>query len=159
MGFGPGADHLKAQFDDVKAAMTDLVANGKARQGDRRVELDLLRKARISIRFGKLNHCTVNEANPVGAKCLEDVVKIPDGHRGPLIDRCQPGRCANSIIGPEHLLIWRSEKASLDRLRQDGKLPAVRRAALERQAEDVQEVIDRAEQAQQQLASRNGGAV
>ena len=121
------------------------MATGRARQGDRRVEQDLLRKARISIRFGKLNHCAVNETNPVGAKCLEGDVKIPEGHRGPLIDRCQPGRCANSIIAPAHLSIWNAEKASLLTLLKDPKLPSCRRAALDRQVEDVQTVIDRTE--------------
>ncbi|GAB3977511.1 hypothetical protein GCM10029978_067420 [Actinoallomurus acanthiterrae] len=145
IGFGPGADQLKKAFDDVKTQMEELVATGKARQGDRRVEQDLLRKARISIRFGKLNHCTVNEANPVGAKCLEGNVRIPDGHRGPLIDRCQPGRCANSITSPAHLPIWKAERASLRKLKQDKKLPAVRQALIDRQLEDVQAVIDRAE--------------
>ncbi|MGV9864448.1 hypothetical protein [Rhodococcus koreensis] len=145
IGFGPGADQLKDTFDAIRTTMKDLVATGRARQGDRRVEQDLLRKARISIRFGKLNHCAVNETNPVGAKCLEGEVTIPDGHRGPLIDRCQPGRCANSIIAPAHLPIWNAEKASLVALLEDPKLPSCRRAALDRQVRDVQTVIDRAE--------------
>lgn len=145
IGFGLGADQLKDTFDEIRTAMKDLVATGRARQGDRRVEQDLLRKARISIRFGKLNHCAVNETNPVGAKCLEGDVKIPEGHRGPLIDRCQPGRCANSIIAPAHLSIWNAEKASLLTLLKDPKLPSCRRAALDRQVEDVQTVIDRTE--------------
>ncbi|GHD80293.1 hypothetical protein GCM10010317_102140 [Streptomyces mirabilis] len=36
---------------------------------------------------------------PDGAKCIEEAV-IPPGHTGPLIDRCQPGRCPNSVITP-----------------------------------------------------------
>jgi hypothetical protein len=39
-----------------------------------RLELDLLRRTRLSVRFGKLNHCTMDDANPVGARCLEDAV-------------------------------------------------------------------------------------
>ena len=143
IGFGPGAEQLKAAFDDLKAQMRELVAAGHARQGDRRVEQDLLRKARISIRFGKLNHCTLNEANPVGAKCLEGNVRVPDGHRGPLIDRCQPGRCANSIISPDHLPIWQAEQTSLRKLALDEKLPDARRALIQRQLDDVQAVISR----------------
>lgn len=62
-----------------------------------------------------------------------------------MIDRCRPGRCANSVIAPAHLPIWKAEKASLVALLEDEKLPSCRRAALDRQVEDVQTVIDRAE--------------
>jgi hypothetical protein len=145
IGFGPGAHRLTAAFDAIKETAEHLVTTGQARQGDARVEYDLLRKTRISIRFGKLNHCTMDENNPVGAMCLEGNVKIPDGHRGPLIDRCQPGRCANSIIGPAHLAIWKAEKTSLLTLLKNRRLPSGRRALIDRQLEDVQAVIDRAE--------------
>jgi hypothetical protein len=76
---------------------------------------DLLRRTRISIRFGKLSHCTMNDDDPAGAKYLEDAI-TPAGHRGPLLDRCQPGRCANSIIAPAHLPVWSVERSSLHRL-------------------------------------------
>jgi hypothetical protein len=145
IGFGPGADRLTATFDAIKQSAHDLVDRGAARQGDARVEYDLLRKARISIRFGQLNHCTLDKNNPAGAKCMEGDVIIPGGHRGPLIDRCQPDRCANSIIGPAHLPIWKAEKTSLLKLLSATKLPPARRALLERQHQDVQAVIDRAE--------------
>ncbi|GAA2255234.1 hypothetical protein GCM10010402_08130 [Actinomadura luteofluorescens] len=149
IGFGPGVDKLTAAFDAIQQTAEEMVATGQARQGDARVERDLLRKFRISIRFGTLNHCTLDENNPVGAKCLEGTVKIPEGHRGPLVDRCQPGRCANSIIGPEHLPIHKAEKSSLLRLRQDTKLPEGRRALIDRQLAEVQAVIDRAEHGQE----------
>ncbi|MEU0482830.1 hypothetical protein ABZ260_27050 [Streptosporangium sp. NPDC006013] len=145
IGFGPGVGKVTAAFDAVKEAAREREANGLARQGDARVEYDLLRKARISIRFGTLNHCTMDDNNPVGAKCLEDEVIVPDGHRGPLQDRCRPGRCANSVIGPEHLPIWTAEKNSLLRLLDVGKLPPPRRIALQRQLDDAQAVIDRTE--------------
>jgi hypothetical protein len=113
---------------------------------DRLGRSDLLRKARITVRFGKLNHCTLDESNPAGAKCMEGNVAIPEGHRGPLIDRCQPGRCANSIIGTEHLPIWKSEKSSLLTLLDTPNLPTPRRALLQRQCDEVQAVIDRVQQ-------------
>ena len=143
IGFGPGADKITAAFDAVKQSARDLADRGVARHGDARVEYDLLRKARITIRFGKLNHCTLDESNPVGAKCMEGNVIIPAGHRGPLIDRCQPGRCANSIIGPAHLPIWKAEESSLLMLLGTPSLPTARRALLQRQHEEVQAVIDR----------------
>ena len=118
-------------------------ATGKAQRGDARVERDLLRAARLSVRFGTLNHCVMDEADPVGAKCLEDAV-IPSGHRGPLLDRCQPGRCANSVISPEHLPVWQAERASLTALLDTPKLPAPRRAQLAAELRDVETVITKA---------------
>lgn len=123
-----------------------LRASRRARQGDILVEHGLLRRTRLSIRFGKLNHCTLDENNPVGAKCLEGTV-VPPGHRGPLIDRCQPTRCANSIIAPEHLPIWRSEHASLNSLRNLPALPANRRALINQQIRDVETALAKAGEA------------
>jgi hypothetical protein len=96
--------------------------------------------------FGKLNHCTLDENNPVGAKCLEDAI-VPPGHRGPLIDRCQPARCSNSIIAPEHLPIWKAERDSLRRLRDQPRLPPTRRAAIDEQIRDVELAIRKADDA------------
>ncbi|MET8292364.1 hypothetical protein ABZV80_45850, partial [Streptomyces sp. NPDC005132] len=104
---------------------------------------DLLRRTRLSVRFGKLNHCTLDDANPIGAKCLEDAV-IPEGHQGPLIDRCQPSRCANSVIAPAHLPIWTAERASLTDLLATPKLPPNRRALLTSQLHEVDLVIRKA---------------
>jgi hypothetical protein len=136
IGYGPAGDRLRDTFDTV--ARTAQAANG-----DARIEYDLLRKARISIRFGKLNHCTFDEADPAGAKCLEDAV-VPPGHSGPLIDRCRPGRCANSLIGPEHIPVWAGEERALLTLLDIPKLPTTRRALLQRELADVQSVIRKA---------------
>jgi hypothetical protein len=116
----------------------------KARGGDAVVERALLRKARISIRFGTLNHCAFEENNPTGALCLENVT-IPPGHTGPLQDRCRPDRCGNSIIGPEHVPIWDAEKRTLLILLDTPKLPPCRKAALQRALTDVEAVLGKAD--------------
>ena len=144
IGYGPGADRMREAFDAVNAKAAELRASGQARYGDRRVEYDLLFRTRFTIRFGKLNHCTMDDANPAGAKCLEDAV-VPDGHQGPLPDRCQPGRCANSMIGPEHIPIWKAERGAVTRLLGLPALPARRRASLQAQLTDVDAVLRRAE--------------
>jgi hypothetical protein len=115
IGYGPGADRLREAFSTIREQPQQLRATEQARRGDIRVEHDLLRRTRISIRFGKLNHCTMNNDDPAGAKCLEDAI-TPAGHRGPLLDRCQPGRCTNSIIAPEHIPIWTAERPSLHQI-------------------------------------------
>ena len=50
IGYSPGADRIKEAFDEISAAV-------QARGGDARVESDMLRKSRITIRFGTLNNC------------------------------------------------------------------------------------------------------
>ncbi|MGW1957593.1 hypothetical protein ACWCPI_33380 [Streptomyces sp. NPDC001920] len=137
IGSGPGADQRRFAFAAVREKAEALRASGKAQRGDIRVEDGLLKRTHLSIRFGKLNHCTLDENNPVGAKCLEDAI-VPPGHRGPLIDRCQPARCSNSIIAPEHLPIWQAEHASLTKLRSLPTLPANRKALIDQQIRDVE---------------------
>jgi hypothetical protein len=145
IGYGPGADGLTRSFDAVAHAADKLRAAGQARHGDVRVEYDLLRKTHLSLRFGKLNHCAMNDADTSGARCIENAI-VPEGHRGPLIDRCQPGRCANSIIAPEHLPIWRTEEQSLLTLLETPKAAPGRRAQLQHQLDDVRAVIRRTAQ-------------
>lgn len=145
IGFGPGADRMREAFAAVRAKAEALRATNQAQRGDLRVEHDLLRRTHLSIRFGKLNHCTLDDNNPVGAKCLEEAV-IPDGHKGPLIDRCQPARCANSIIAPTHLPIWTAERAALQGLLANSKVPPNRRALLTEHLKEVNLVIRKADQ-------------
>ncbi|MCX4523283.1 hypothetical protein OG402_38255 [Streptomyces anulatus] len=145
IGFGPAAERMRETFQSVRNKAEELRANGMAQRGDVRVEFDLLRRTRLTIRFGKLNHCTLDESNPVGAKCLEDTV-IPEGHKGPLPDRCRPSRCANSIIGPAHLPIWRAEHSSLTRLLGTPKIPRNRKAQLQEQIRDVEAALKKADQ-------------
>ncbi|MGW7094923.1 hypothetical protein [Streptomyces sp. NPDC054874] len=125
IGFGPGADRVKDAFDQIKATV-------KARGGDARTEDSLLRTTRIHIRFGMLNNCTANHTNPVGAVCLENAI-IPEGHTGPLDDRCRPDRCANSMIGPEHLPIYESHQRKQLELLNSPSTPACRRDLAERE--------------------------
>lgn len=136
IGYGPSADHLRATFDAV-------TASAQAQHGDARVEYDLLRKARITVRFGALNHCTLDVVNPIDAKCLENTV-VPPGHHGPLVDRCQPARCPNSVVALEHLPIWRSEERSLLTLLETPKLAPCRRTQLQQELNDVRVVIRKA---------------
>jgi hypothetical protein len=77
-----------------------------------------------------------------GAKCLEDAIP-PAGHRGPLLDRCQPGRCANSIIAPDHLPIWSAERSSLHRLLDSGSVAPNHRRRIEAELTEVDRVLKR----------------
>lgn len=69
---------------------------------------------------------------------------MPPEHRGPLIDRCQPAHCSNSIIALEHLPIWRAEHASRTKLRSLPTLPANRRALIDQQIRDIEVALTKA---------------
>ncbi|MET7593863.1 integrase [Streptomyces sp. NPDC005481] len=136
IGFGPGADQLTRTFEAIRDAVA-------AQGGDATVEHALLKQARVSIRFGALNNCLFDVANPVGAVCLENTV-IPPGHTGPLPDRCRPDRCGNSMIGPQHVEIWDSEERSLTKLLETRRLALGHRAALEQQRDEARAVLRKA---------------
>ncbi|MDQ1045506.1 hypothetical protein QFZ76_003742 [Streptomyces sp. V4I2] len=133
IGFGPGAERVKDAFDQIDATV-------KARNGDARTADTLLRTTRIHIRFGMLNNCTADQTNPVGAVCLENAI-VPDGHVGPLDERCRPDRCANSMIGPEHLPIYDSHQRTQLQLVNNPSMPACRRDLAERELDITRNVL------------------
>jgi hypothetical protein len=133
VGYGPGADQITRAFNHIQQTV-------QARQGDAAVERALLRNARLSIRFGVLNHCVMDDNNPAGAACLENAA-IPEGHKGPLQDRCRPDRCANSIIGPQHIPIWQAEQRTLLSLIEAPGLSDCRKSVLQRELADVDAVL------------------
>ncbi|MYT12562.1 hypothetical protein YWIDRAFT_01832 [Streptomyces sp. SceaMP-e96] len=133
IGFGPGAERVKDAFDQITETVN-------ARNGDARTADTLLRTTRIHIRFGMLNNCTADHSNPVGAICLENAI-IPDGHVGPLDERCRPDRCANSMIGPEHLPIYDSHQRKQLQLINNPCTPACRRDLAERELDITRNVL------------------
>ncbi|MDW6064023.1 hypothetical protein SAZ11_46310 [Streptomyces sp. FXJ1.4098] len=133
IGFGPGAERVKDAFDQINATV-------KARNGDARTADSLLRTTRIHIRFGMLNNCTADHTNPVGAVCLENAI-IPEGHTGPLDERCRPDRCANSMIGPEHLPIYDSHQRTQLQIINSPATPVHRRDLAERELDIVRNVL------------------
>ncbi len=135
IGFGPGAERLKAAFEQVAVTV-------KARHGDARVEDDLLRRARITIRFGTLNNCLFDERNPAGAVCLDNAI-VPDGHTGPLEDRCRPDRCPNSMIGIQHVPFYDVHHRTQLQLLASPGLPAGRKALITQEAERAAAVLSK----------------
>ncbi|AQS69655.1 hypothetical protein [Streptomyces pactum] len=138
IGFGPGAERVKDAFDQVTVSV-------RAKGGGARVEEDFLRKARIPIRFGTLNNCTYDGTNPAGAVCLEDAI-VPDGHTGPLDERCRPDRCGNSMIGIEHIPIHDSHRRTQLKLLQTPNLPKCRKEVITREVKRVEAVLDMAKE-------------
>ncbi|WP_199783128.1 hypothetical protein [Streptomyces alboniger] len=133
IGYGPGAERVKDAFDEVTATV-------QAKNGDSRMEEDLLRKLRITIRFGMLNNCLFDQANPVGAVCLENAT-VPKGHNGPLEYRCRPDRCRNSMIGVEHVAIHDAHRRTQLKPLETRRLPAPRKDLIRREIERVDAIL------------------
>lgn len=141
IGYGPGADRITEAFNEISATV-------QARGGDARVERDMLRKSRITIRFGTLNNCLFDPANPAGALCLENTI-VPNGHSGPLHERCRPDRCRNSVIGVEHLAIHDSHRRIHLKLLNTPGLPPARKALVQREIDQATTILDRAREQNQ----------
>jgi hypothetical protein len=62
-----------------------------------------------------------------------------------LPDRCRPDRCANSILSPQHIPSWDSERRTLLALVNDPGLPTCRKAVLQREFADVEAVLRKAD--------------
>ena len=163
IGYGPGADRIAQTFTNIQQAVQargrDATVDAQPpnarrlhrsrhhhtrlhRPATHPAKRAMLRNARLSIRFGVLNHCAMDQNNPTGAACLENAV-IPEGHKGPLQDRCRPDRCANSVIAPEHIPIWTAERRTLLTLIDTPGLSSCRKAVLERELADVDTVLNR----------------
>ncbi|MCX4669634.1 hypothetical protein OG453_23610 [Streptomyces sp. NBC_01381] len=144
VGFGPGAEKITAEFTAIQETAERLRSTAQPRHGDARVEFDLLRKSKMSIRFGTLNHCAFDPRNPAGAVCLENAA--PGTMTEPQPDRCRPDRCANSVIAPVHLPIWSAERESLNKQLQSPKLAPCHRDALKQQLAEVEATIEKGQQ-------------
>jgi hypothetical protein len=136
IGYGPGSDRIAQTFTDIQHAV-------QARGGDATVERTMLRKARLSIRFGTLNHCAMDENNPVGAACLDSTV-IPEGHKGPL-PRPMPTRPLRQQRHrprtPTHLGDTATNPAHLINT---PTLPTCRKDVLQRELGEVDAVLSKA---------------
>ena len=134
IGYGPGAERVSKAFDRIQAEVA-------ARQGDAAVEQALLRSANITIRFGTLNHCTVDTRDMRGAVCVENAA-IPDGEAlEPLPDRCRPDRCGNAMFSPQHVQIHDSNRRGLLTLLEDAKLSTCHRSTIKRELGDVENLL------------------
>ena len=132
------SDTVQALTGSAKPSTTFSTAV-QARGGDETVERSLLRKARISIRFGALNHCVLDEKNPAGA-AASNKPSFPKA-TWTIADRCRPDRCADSVIGPEHIPIWASKQRALLTLIDTPGLPTCRTQALQRELHSVETIL------------------
>ncbi|MFE1197245.1 hypothetical protein ACFW6E_31520 [Streptomyces olivaceoviridis] len=129
-----GLDHAAAQLPthaDPQGAPSGL----QALAADPRAAADLIRNELPELHFGTLNHCLWQ---PEWAECTKH---LPDNEGGaPLIGACQPARCRNSAVTPDHAPIWLAEQHDLTEQLRDRRLPPARRAALQARLDDVKTI-------------------
>lgn len=94
-----------------------------------------------------LSNCTADQTNLVGAVCLENAI-ILEGHTGPLDERCRPDRCANSMIGPEHLPSYDSHQRKQLEIINNTVVPRCRRDLAERELDITRSVLKTATEPQ-----------
>ncbi|MET7635737.1 MULTISPECIES: hypothetical protein [unclassified Streptomyces] len=82
---------------------------------------DLIHTELPELHFGNLNHCLWQ---PEWAECTKHLSQNEGG--APLIGACQPARCRNSAVTPDHAPIWLAEQLHLTQQLRDRR-PLVRR--------------------------------
>lgn len=108
---GPAAGRL---HDGLGRAAAQLPYTGPEQPGllqalvaDARSAADLLRTHLPELHLSTLNHCLFQ---PDPAECTRH---LPETDRDqPLIGACQPARCRNSAVTPDHAPIWLAASTS-----------------------------------------------
>ncbi|CDO91616.1 hypothetical protein BN973_06025 [Mycobacterium triplex] len=95
----------------------------------------LLKKIAPVIRFGPANACLYDEET---ALCRRTAARDT---QGPLLGLCQPTRCPNSVVGPEHLPVWIGELQMLKSTIADNRLSPPRLQSLSERLAEVEQVL------------------
>lgn len=124
-------------------ALTSVAAGHPDQQGQRLLVSDtqlatLLKKMAPEIHFGPANACIFDEAT---ALCR---ISASNAVQGPLLGLCQPARCPNAVIGPQHLPVWISERQMLTAAIQTGSPSPPRVKALSARLGEVDHVLRQA---------------
>jgi hypothetical protein len=132
---GPGRKELEVLFSSVRQELAALDSSVIAT--DSRLE-DLLRRRAATLHVGTLNYCWF--IDPARARCLLQAGRA--GATAPLIAMCEPTRCANATIHPEHQPVWLDTTRHLDRLLASPVVPDHEKQRLALERERVHAVAD-----------------
>ena len=117
---GPGADRVRGTIN---------VAGGATQRRLLATFPNLL--------IGQFNVC-------LGDRQVAQCLSSTDGPDQPLaLERCAPGRCANSLVTPKHRASWEAEAATYKRLLSQRRLDPHNREQLKGQLDAVQRVLGR----------------
>ncbi|MGW8801079.1 hypothetical protein ACWGN9_29030 [Streptomyces sp. NPDC055775] len=124
---GPAATRLHAGLDRAAAQLPAPADPQETPPGlqalavDPRTAADLIHTELPELHIGNLNHCLWQ---PEWAECTKHL--SPNEGGAPLIGACQPARCRNSAVTPDHAPIWLAEQLHLTQQLRDRR-PLVRR--------------------------------
>jgi hypothetical protein len=113
---GPGRAELTKLFSEVHATMARF--EGSVVDSDRRLD-ELLRRRANTLHVGPLNNCWF--VDPSRAHCLKQSGNVDS--TAPLIGMCEPTRCANATIHPEHVPVWINTNQHVNRLMTSPRVP------------------------------------
>lgn len=120
---GGASRKLVQDFAAVAAELEQF--EGTVDQRDRRIA-ELLAARAETLHIGLLNDCHFTD--PRQARCLRNR-GIEDAD-GPIISACEPSRCANAVVAPEHAPRWSQPLMQIENLLADRKVPPRERERL-----------------------------
>lgn len=108
----------------------DLVSTFRGIAGDRRIddEAYMLKHLARTLFVGALNLCFYD---PGHAMCQQHLP--PEERKAPIMSHCHPGVCPNSCITRQHVGVWQSQLADVNKLLRKPKLPTPQRLALDQE--------------------------
>lgn len=121
----------------IDGSTTDQQDQGSLLMTDAQIAM-LLKKVAPEIYFGPANACMFDEST---ALCR---VNAGSAVEGPLLGLCQPARCPNAVIGPQHLPVWISEQEMLTATVTSRRVSTPRMKALSARLADVEHVLNQA---------------
>jgi integrase len=132
---GPGHKELEGLFADVARQLGSLGAGVVV--SDSRLE-ELLRRRADTLHVAPLNYCWF--VDPARARCLALAGRTDAD--GPLVGMCEPTRCANATIHPEHQPVWLDTIGQVDGLLASSRVPQQERRRLRSERARLQAVAD-----------------
>ena len=130
---GLGAASLAAAIAD--AGLADASDAPQVRDRDDAVRT-LLKARADTLHIGPLAHCWFTD--PSRARCLRGVA---DKTR-PLVGSCEPTKCANATIHPEHAPVWVGGLESLKVSLSDRRIPTGERQRVQQKIREVEDLIE-----------------
>lgn len=131
---GGASKKLVEDFMYVKDELESF--KGTIDQRNKRV-VELLRRRVDTLHIGHLNDC--HFIDPSRARCLKKA-GITDASK-PLLNVCQPSKCANALITKEHKPRWEEPLLQIENLLGERQVPKNEKARLREEKERIEAVI------------------
>jgi hypothetical protein len=132
---GGASKKLVEDFMYVKGELDAF--QGTLDQRNKRI-VELLKRRVDTLHIGHLNDC--HFIDPSRARCLKKA-GISDSDK-PLLNVCQPSKCANALITKEHKPRWAEPLLQIENLLKERQVPKNEKTRLREEKERIQAVIE-----------------